>query len=128
MPDVWHHNVLRDFACTVETFEFLETRTSGGLHVVARGRLDSLPIVIFQVIKIINVVDVARSVPYKYASGGVSYPHINPQSEAELAGHFFRSPNPGLQFTVMVADDVRDLIVNEGLTGWRFTEATVAEE
>jgi hypothetical protein len=128
MPDVWHHNVLRDFACTVEVFEFLKGHVCDGLHVVARGRLDDLPIVVFQAVDVVNVVDVSRSVPHRYASGGVSYPHIDPQNESVISGRFFRAPNQGLQFTVMVADSVRDLILGRGIAGWRFIDASVADD
>jgi len=56
MPDVWHHNELRDFVCNARTFDFLHQHVNGDLHVVARGRLGTDPLVLVQVIDVRDVV------------------------------------------------------------------------
>ena len=127
-PNVLHHNLLRDFACDLTTYRFLEELLRGQLHVVARGHCADAPLVVLQATDVLDVVDVERSIPYQYASGGVSFPHIPPEREGVVRGRFFRVPNPGLSLTVLVADDVAQEIQRAGITGWRLEPATVSDD
>lgn len=126
-PNVFHHNLLRDFACDLPTYDFLNKLVRGGLHLVAKARCGDVELVVVQVTKIFDVVDVERSNPYKYAPGGVSFPHIPAEREGSIRGSFFRAPNPGLSLTVLVADDVRKAIEEAGITGWLFERASLPE-
>jgi hypothetical protein len=127
-PNVFHHNLLRDFACDLPTYDLLRELLRDSLHVVATGHCDRLRLVVLQVVRVFDVVDAERSLPYKYAPNALSYPHIPPDREVVVQGNFFRVPNPGLSLMSFVANDVKEAIERSGITGWRFEPATVSDE
>jgi hypothetical protein len=127
MPNVFHHNLLRDFVCDVATYHFLDDTVRSKLHVVAQGRCGESDLVVLQVTSVFDVVDASNSIKSEFDNMRLAFPHVPPDKEAIVRGNFFRVPNQGLSLKVLVADDVETAIVNAGIRGWRFTPATVSD-
>jgi hypothetical protein len=126
-PDVFQHNLLRDFVCDTSTHRLLNGLVRGGLHVVAHGRCEERELVVLQVTTVLDVVDAACSTPAQYGLGALKFPHIPADKEPIVEGTFFRVPDVGLSLTILVADDVKEAVQRTGIRGWQFTRAQIAD-
>jgi hypothetical protein len=126
-PNVFGHNLLRDFVCDDHAFRVLTSVAGGDLHVVGRGELNGANMTALQVTTVLDVVDEGRSIPSEYSWARISFPHIGDECDEVTAGRIFRVANRELSLLTFVGDSVKLAIEAAGIVGWRYEPARVDE-
>lgn len=127
LPNVFRHNLIRDFVVDEVALRVLRAVAGDDLTVNVTLRLDGRVLFAVQAKPVLDVVDEARSIPSDYSWAKIGYPHIDAERWDSLCGRVFHLPYPELATTVVVGAKVRDAYGQAGLTGWRFEPATVDE-
>jgi hypothetical protein len=125
LPDIMWHNQLRDFVCRGRARDVLAQFSGSDLHAVARGRLAGEDVTVVQAVAVLDVVDVEASIPSEFSWGGLTWPHIGPDTESVVARRVFRAPNPGLALTVLLRDEVYQALEEAGIPGLQLVRAEV---
>jgi hypothetical protein len=124
-PNVFQHNLLRDFVCDATALRVLREIAEPDLHVVASGELDGEELTVVQATSILDVVDEERSIPSEYSWARIQFPHIPKEAEPRVERRIFRVANRDLWSMVFFGDAVKAAVEEAGLRGWTFTGAWV---
>jgi hypothetical protein len=124
-PNIFRHNVLRDFVCDETALHVLGGISGADLRVVARLDLGGLPLTAVCADSVLDVVDVSRSIPSDYSWAQVGFPHIRQELWDELGSRIFHLPYPELSTNVLVGARVCDAYRTAELAGWTFEAAHV---
>lgn len=126
-PNVFDHNLLRDFVCDRQSLQLLQNLAGSDIRVLGRGFLDGDELSIVQVTTVLDVVDESRSIPSPYSWARIEFPHIPRENGEKIHRRIFRVPSPELFLMVLVGDDIKRAFEESGLRGWRFVPAQVEE-
>ena len=124
-PNIFRHNLLRDFVCDDTALRILRGISGADLQAVALLRLGELPLTVVRADPVLDVVDESRSIPSEYSWARIGFPHIRQELWGELGRRIFHLPYPELSTTVVVGAEVRDAYRSAGLTGWSLEPALV---
>jgi hypothetical protein len=126
-PNVFRHNLLRDFVCDSRAFRVLNDVAKNDIHVIGWGDLEGDDMVAVQVTSILDVIDEERSILSEYSWARISFPHISNEVDALTNNRIFRLPNRELSLLVLAGESAKSAIENAGITGWRYERAWVDE-
>ncbi|MCX5093848.1 hypothetical protein OOK36_34195 [Streptomyces sp. NBC_00365] len=124
-PNIFRHNLLRDFVCDDTALRILRGISGADLQAVALLRLGELPLTVVRADPVLDVVDEGRSIPSEYSWARIGFPHIRQELWGEVGRRIFHLPYPELSTTVVVGAEVRDAYRSAGLTGWSLEPALV---
>jgi hypothetical protein len=126
-PNIFMHNLLRDFFCDRRAYQLLVDLVGDDLRVIAHGDLDGAELTVVQATTVLAVVDEERSIPSEYSWARFSFPHIREEAGALTENRIFRVPYPELSLLVLAGDSVRTALESAGISGLRYEPAQVEQ-
>jgi hypothetical protein len=124
-PNIFSHNLLRDFIVDAAALRALDSVAGNGFHVYGKAMLDGNVLSVVQVVETLDVVDESLSLSSEFRSEELSFPHIPEKNDAATMNKIFRVPNRGLSLSVFIGDGVKRAYDEAGLTGWVLHETRV---
>ena len=125
-PEVFAHNLLRDLVLAPAALRVLREVAPDDIRIIAYGVLDGQHLVVVQATSVLDVVDLARSVPGS-DPGVVNFPCIPAEREPELARRLFRVPNKGQTLSVYAGDELKQAWEANDVRGLNYVRVVTEE-
>src|SRR5215469_9241860 len=124
-PNIYKHNLLRDFVVDSAAFDLLARVINDGFQVYGKMMLDGNELSVVQATETLDVVDEGLSLRSEFLRDDIAFPHIPKENNTATMNKIFRVPNRGLPLSVFVGDGVKQAYDKAGLTGWLFHRTEV---
>ncbi len=124
-PNIYAHNLLRDFVADSAAFDVLARVIDDGFLVYGKMMLDGNELSVVQATETLDVVDESLSLMSEFRRDDIAFPHIPEENDTATMNKIFRVPNRGLSLSVFVGDGVKQAYDEAGLTGWLFHSTRV---
>lgn len=124
-PNIYAHNLLRDFVADSVAFDVLARVIDNGFHVYGKMMLDGNELSVIQAAETLDVVDESLSLTSEFRRDEIAFPHIPEENDTATMNKIFRVPNRGLSLSVFVGEGVKQAYDEAGLTGWLFHSTRV---